>query len=107
MIAMPDAMFWNFRDRLVDLAAQRRLAIMFPEREFVEAGGLISYGPSVPGNVRRAAVYVDKIFKGARPQDLPVEQPTSLELAINRKTAKTLGVTIPPTLLLRADLIIE
>jgi putative tryptophan/tyrosine transport system substrate-binding protein len=107
VITMPDAMFWNFRKHLVDLAARTGLPTIFAEREFVEAGGLMSYGPSVPRNFHRAAAYVDTIFKGTKPADLPVEQPTSVELVINLKTAKALGLTLPQSLLLRADELIE
>jgi putative tryptophan/tyrosine transport system substrate-binding protein len=107
MITMPDAMFWNSRESLVELAAKVRLPTIYAEREFVESGGLMSYGPSVPKNFHRAATFVDKIFKGANPASLPVEQPTGVELVINFKTAKALGITIPQTVLLRADEVIQ
>ena len=102
-----DPAFIGQRGRLPELAAKNRLPSMFTQRIDAEAGGLMSYGPSIPGLYRRAATYVDKILKGARPGDLPVEQATSFELVINMKTAKALGLTIPPSLLLRADQIIE
>ena len=95
------------RKALVDLAAKRRIPAMWGEQQFVEAGGLMSYAVNFYDQVRGAAIYVDKILKGARPGDLPVEQPTKYELAINLNTARTLGLTIPPSLLLRADQIIE
>jgi putative ABC transport system substrate-binding protein len=100
-------MFNNERRRLVDLAAKNRLPAVYPWREFVDAGGLMAYGPNVADSFRRAATYVDKILKGAKPADLPVEQPTKFELIINLKTAKALGLTIPPSLLGRADQVIE
>jgi putative ABC transport system substrate-binding protein len=99
----------NFRGRqlIADFAIKNRLPSMFDERLFVEAGGLMSYAPSFTDSFRRAATYVDKILKGAKPADLPVEQPTKFELVINVKTAKTLGLTIPPSLRLRADQLVE
>jgi putative ABC transport system substrate-binding protein len=100
-------MFVNERRRLVDLAAKNRLPAVYPWREGVADGGLMSYGPDLADLFRRAATYVDKILKGAKTADLPVEQPTKFELVINMKTAKALGLTIPQSLLLRADQVIE
>jgi putative ABC transport system substrate-binding protein len=95
------------RARLVELAAQSRLPTMYPVREFAEAGGLMAYGVDLRDSFRRAAGYVDRILKGARPADLPVEQPTKFELVVNLKTAKALGLTIPPAVLARADEVIQ
>ena len=100
-------MFVNAKTRLVDLAAKNWLPAMNPWREVVDAGGFMSYGSDQADLWRRAATYVDQILKGAKPADLPVEQPTRFELVINLKTAKVLGLTIPPALLLRADQVIE
>ena len=99
--------FGEHRQRLLDLTAKARLPAMFLRKEFVEAGGLMSYGPSWRDMYRRAAAHVDKILKGANPADIPVEQPTKFELVINLKTAKELGLSIPYTLLGRADEVIE
>jgi putative ABC transport system substrate-binding protein len=107
LTVLPTPMFFSERRRLVDLAAKNRLPAVFPYREFVDDGGLMAYGPDLAHLSRRAATYVDKILKGAKPGDLPVEQPTKFELIINLKTAKALGPTIPTSLLLRADQVIE
>jgi putative ABC transport system substrate-binding protein len=101
------SMFFGQRNRIAALASQARLPSIYPYREFVVAGGLASYGVSTRDNHRRSAVYVDKILKGTNPIDLPIEFPTKLELVINLKTAKALGLTIPPMLLARADEVIE
>jgi putative ABC transport system substrate-binding protein len=102
-----DQMLSSQRRRIIDLAATHRLPATYFRMEFVEAGGLMSYGTSINELLRRAALLVDKILRGARPGDLPIEQPTKFELAINRVTARTLGLTIPPSLLLQADQVIE
>src|SRR6266852_435003 len=107
LTVLGSTMFGNERRRLVDLAAKNRLPAVYPWREFVDAGGLMSYGPDLADLYRRAATYVDKILKGAKPADLPVEQPTKFELVINVKTAKTLGLTIPQSVLGRADEVIR
>ena len=106
-LALTNGMFLANRTRIVEFTARSRLPAIFPDREFVQAGGLMAYGPSLTANFRRAAGYVDKILKGAKPADLPVEQPTQFELVINLKTARALGITIPPSLLLRADEVIQ
>ena len=107
VIIVIDAFFIQQGRQIADLAAKHRLPSMSGSREYVEAGGLMSYGQNLADNFRRAATYVDKILKGAKPGDLPVEQPTIFELFINRKAAKALGITIPQSLLVRADKVIE
>ena len=104
---LPDAMLYGQHPRIVTFAAAAHLPALFPEREVAEAGGLIAYGPSIPASFRRAAAYVDKILRGAKPADLPVEQPTTFELVVNLQTARAIGVTIPTSILLRADEVIE
>ncbi len=107
LLVLADPLGLTHRARLADLAAQHRLPAMYSFREHVEAGGLMSYGASLPHIFRRAATYVDKILKGAKPTDLPVEQPTRFELVVNLKTAKALGLTIPQSILIRADQVIQ
>ena len=107
VVVLLDVMFIDQGTRIADLAARRRLAAVYGLAEHVRAGGLMAYAPSFPNNYRRAAVFVDKILRGANPGDLPIEQPTQFELLINLKTAKALGLTIPPSLLLRADEVIQ
>jgi putative ABC transport system substrate-binding protein len=97
----------NYRARIVDFAAKSRQPAMYPDREYVEVGGLMSYGPNFADLFRHAATYVDKILKGAKPANLPVEQPTKFELAINLKTAKQIGLNIPPNVLARANRVIK
>ena len=107
VIVLVDAMLLDHRTQIADLAARRRLPAVYGLSDHAEAGGLMAYGPNRLGIVRRAATYVDRILKGAKPGDLPIEQPTKFELVINLKTAKALGLTIPPSLLQRADQVIE
>ena len=107
LTVLASTMFTLERRRLVDLAAKNRLPAMYPWRDFVDAGGFMSYGVNTTDMYRRAATFVDKILKGAKPGDQPVEQPTKFELVINLKTAKALGLTIPPSVLGRADHVIE
>ena len=107
LIVVPGMLFGEYARELADLAVKSRLPTMFDSRATVVMGALMSYAPSWPDMYRRAATYVDKILRGAKPADLPVEQPTKFELVINLKTAKALGMTIPPLLLARAGEVIE
>jgi putative ABC transport system substrate-binding protein len=107
VVVLADPSIIEHETRIAEAAQKTRLPTVFQRRENVEAGGLLSYGSYLTGQFRQAAIYVDRILKGARPADLPVEQPTKFELVINLKTAKALGLTVPPTLLTRADEVIE
>jgi putative ABC transport system substrate-binding protein len=107
LIVLPDGMLYGQHPRIVTFTAAAHLPALFPEKEVAEAGGLIAYGPSIPASFRRAASYVDKILRGAKPADLPIEQPTIFELAVNLQTARAIGITIPTSILLRADEVIE
>jgi putative tryptophan/tyrosine transport system substrate-binding protein len=107
LVVSNDPFFWSLRDRFVALADSHAVPACYFSREFAAAGGLISYGPNLVAVYRRLGFYAGKILNGAKPADLPVEQPTTLELVINLKTAKTLGLTVPPSILVRADEVIE
>jgi putative ABC transport system substrate-binding protein len=107
LLVLPDPLPLIHRARIVELALRSRLPTMFAMRDYADAGGLMSYGPNTPDLYRRAATYVDKILKGARPAELPVEQPTTFDLVINLRTGKALGLAIPPSLLIRADQVIQ
>lgn len=107
VLTVPEAMLFQERQRIVELATAARLPGIYPDRLFADAGGLLFYGPDVLDLFKRAAGYVDRIIKGAKPIDLPVEQPTRFEFVINLKAARAIGITIPPTLLTRADEVIE
>jgi putative ABC transport system substrate-binding protein len=107
ILAIQDTVILNNRKTLVDFALRHRLVTVFPGRAYVESGGLLGYGPDLAAVGKRAAAYVHRIFNGAKPADMPIEQPTKFELVINLKTAKALGLTIPPSLLARADQVIE
>ena len=107
LIGLPDTMFFGQYPRVVAFTAASHLPALFPEKQPVEGGGLMAYGPSIPASFRRAGAYVDKILRGANPADLPIEQPTTFEFVINLKTAKALGLTVPDKLLSTADEVIE
>ena len=107
LIVLADSFLLSYRKQIVEFAANRRLPAMYPYREYVDAGGLSSYAPSKIDRLRRTAVYVDKILRGAKTTDLPVEAPTIFELVVNAKSTKELGLSLPATLLARADEVIE
>jgi putative ABC transport system substrate-binding protein len=107
VIVQFSALTFEERARVVGLAERFRMPAIYPLREYVEAGGLLYYGPVIRDNFKRTAVLVDKILRGAKPADLPIEQPTRFELVINMKAAKAFGLTIPPSILTRADEVIE
>jgi putative ABC transport system substrate-binding protein len=107
LVFLPNAILGNQRAQIIALAAQYRIPAIYPERIYADDGGLLAYDDDIPDAFRRAATYVDKILKGANPGDLPIEQPTKFELVVNLKTAKALGVTIPQSILARADEVIE
>lgn len=104
---MADGIYFSNRQRIVQLGSSHRMPMLFQQREYAELGGLMSYGQPLRESIRRAAAYVDKILKGAKPADLPIEQPTLYELVVNLRTAKALGITIPQSVLLRANRVIE
>jgi putative ABC transport system substrate-binding protein len=107
LFVLPDPLFYSARQMIIALAAKHHLPAIYEDREFVQDGGLISYGPNIAEMTRRSAAFVDKILKGAKPGDLPIEQPTEFELVINLKTAKALGLAIPDKMLTVADEVIE
>jgi putative ABC transport system substrate-binding protein len=107
LLLLTDAIFYSMRDRILEYASKSRLPVMYWQTEFAEAGGLMSYGPLVNDLFRRAAKYVDKIIKGTKPAELPVEQPTQFEFVVNLKAARQIGLTIPPNVLARADKVIR
>jgi putative ABC transport system substrate-binding protein len=107
VVVVPDGVFYNFRRDVVVLVNQARLPAIYPEREYADEGGLMVYGANAPDNFRRAASYVDRILKGVKPGDLPIQEPVKFDFVVNLKTAKELGLTIPPSILARADEVIE
>jgi putative ABC transport system substrate-binding protein len=107
LMTTADVLIHSYHARIVQFAVKSRLPSMFPDKEYVIAGGLMFYGGSISDMYRRAGVYIDRILKGAKPADLPVEQPTKFDMIVNLRTARTLGVTIPHSILLRADRLID
>jgi putative ABC transport system substrate-binding protein len=107
LLLLVDPFTFSQRARIVEFGAEQRLPVIYESSDFVDVGGLISYGPNINDMYRRSATYVDKILRGAKPADLPVEQPTKFELAVNLRAAKALGIKFPESILLRADKVIE
>jgi putative ABC transport system substrate-binding protein len=107
VLVLPDAMFWNHHREIVALTLAARVPAIYPEREYADDGGLMAYGPNVPDAFRRAADYVDRILRGAKPAELPIQEPAKFDFVVNLKTAKALGLTIPQTIFARADEVIE
>jgi putative tryptophan/tyrosine transport system substrate-binding protein len=107
ILVVPDAMFWNHRREILALVAAASVPALYPQREYADDGGLIAYGPSVPDNFRRAAGYVDRILKGAKPGDLPIQEPVKFDFVVNLKTARALGLAIPQSILGRAGEVID
>jgi len=104
---LPDSMFWHHRSEVLGLVATAGVPSIYAGREYADDGGLMSYGANVPDNFRRAADYVDRILRGAKPGDLPIQRPVKFDFVVNLKTAQALGLTIPPAILARADEVIE
>jgi len=107
VIVVGSGMFWNYRQDIVSLVNKARLPAIYPEREYADDGGLMVYGANVPDNFRRAAEYVDRILKGAKPGDLPIQEPVTFDFIVNLKTAQELNLTLPPVILARATEVIE
>jgi putative ABC transport system substrate-binding protein len=107
VIVVPDGVFYNYRQDVVALINEAHLPAIYPERDYADDGGLMAYGANVADNFRRAADYVDRILKGAKPGDLPIQEPVKFDFVVNFKTANALGLTIPPSILARADEVIE
>jgi len=107
LAVIPDAMFWNHRATIIALAEKARIPAIYPEREYADDGGLIAYGPDVPDAFRRAAGYVDRILRGAKPGDLPIDDAAKFDFVVNLRTAHAFGLSLPPLFLARADEVIE
>jgi putative ABC transport system substrate-binding protein len=107
LVVLNDAMFWNYRATIIALSAAARVPAIYPEREYADDGGLIAYGANAPDSFRRAAGYVDRILRGAKAGDLPIEEASKFDFVVNLRTARALGLSLPPVFLARADEVIE